>query len=273
MSERRGLESTRSGRRGRARAPSLGPALLEAVSHFVRILARCGAKGEDIVAAVRAAADRIPPAWAVQAEHAIREIDYAGHVLTIWFSEPGFLDGAGKPVSLPFEGGLRSVAALVRSADRRLNAREVLAYLLKSGAVRRQGQRYLPRARSVQLRGWQGPASFHAQRMLSHMLATLEHNVMLKRAARGWFQYAAENRRFPLRARAELDERVRRLGMELLSRLDAYMRRREVTAKPGEPTLRVGVGLHLWEGHRQSLRPRRTRRRPARSAKPPGGSR
>jgi hypothetical protein len=239
------------GRRRRAPLSSLNATSFEAVGLFVRILARCGASPHDIVHAVRAACGRIPEGWAVQGRKATREISDASHVLTVWFTELAYLGADGKPQPLPFEDGSKSVAALVRSVDPRLDAQEVLAYLLRSGAVRRQGRRYAPRGRTLLLRGARGPDYFRTLRVLSNVLGTLEHNVLPKRAVPGWFEYFAENPRFPTRARAELDQRVNRLGKELLARLDAYMRRREVTAKPGERTMRVGVGIHLWEDDRK----------------------
>lgn len=61
------------------------------------------------------------------------------------------------------------------------------------------------------------------------------------------FEFTAENPKFPVRARENLDRYVAALGQETLSRLDAYMRRREVARKPGERTMRVGIGMQKWE--------------------------
>jgi hypothetical protein len=261
----------RSAGRSRRRSPSsLSATSLDAVARFVRILGRCGATPQDIVRAVRAACRRIPARWAVRAADATREIGDAAHLLTVWFTEPSCLDAAGKPRPLPLEGTSTSVAALVRSVDRRLDAREVLAYLLRSGAVRRYGKRYVPRARMLLLRGTRGPDYFRTLRVLGNMLGTLEHNVLPKRAVRGWFEYFVENPRFPVQAREELDQRVNRFGKELLSRLDAYTRRREVTRKPGEPTLRVGVGMHFWEDERKPRGEGRGGHRAARRARKSG---
>jgi len=240
---------------GRVHPPSsLSPASVEAIGRFVRILARCGARPLDVVRGVRRAAAEIPASWAGRAQRVTREIEGAAHVLTVWFSETAYLDPFGKPRALPLEGGARSVATLVKSVDRRFDAREVLNYLVRNGAVRRHGRRYAPRARALLLRGAQGPDYFHTQRVLTNMLATLEHNIQLKRAARSWFEYFAENRQFPVSAREGLDKYVAMLGKEILSRLDLYMHRREVGRRPGERTIRVGIGMHLWEG--QPKRPR-----------------
>ncbi len=249
-----GHRAPRAGRGRKSRPSPLSGTSRDAVSRFVRILARCGAAPQDIVREVRTACRGIPKAWATQDPQSTREIGDAAHVLTIWFTELDYLDPFGKPRPLPLEGTRESVTSLVRSVDRRLDAREVLAYLLRGRAVWRRGTRYVPRARALLLRGAQGPSYFRALRVLANMLGTLEHNVLPKRRARGWFEYFAENPRFPVRARDELNARVHRLGKELLSRLDGYMRRCEVTRKPDEPSMRVGVGMHLWEDERTPRR-------------------
>ena len=140
-----------------------------------------------------------------------------------------------------------SVEALVRSVDRELDARQVLSHLLSSGAVRRAGKRYVPRKRMMLLRGTQGPGHFLTLHTLTIMLATLEHNVQASGPASAWFQYVAENPRYPVSRRKQLDKYVRDLGESVLPRVDVYMRRHETTRRPGEPTVRVGVGMYLWE--------------------------
>jgi Family of unknown function (DUF6502) len=252
------------GRRARRDSPASLPApLIEAIGRFVRILARCGATPAGIVRSVRSAAEAIPRHWVSRADRMTRYNEGAGHVLTAWFCETAYLDPFGKPRALPLEGPSSSVTALVRSVDPRSDAREVLTYLLHTGAVRRQGRRYVPRARAVFLRGTEGPDYVHTQVVLTNMLATLEHNIHLKRTVRGWFEYFAENRQFPQRSRDGLDRYVAKLGKEMLSRLDAYMHRREVNRRPGEPTVRVGIGMHLYEGQ-PAPSPVRARRRGSR---------
>ena len=255
----------------RRQASSLNSSSMEAVDRFVRILARCGSEPQDIVRVVNEACQRIPAAWQVKAREAPREIGDAAHVLTLWFTEPAYLDKRGEPVALPLRGASRSIAALVRRVDRRLDAREVLQYLLRTGGVRQKGTtRFMPRARGLLLRGAQGPDYFRTLRVLANMLRTLEHNVLPLRQVRGWFEYFAENPHFPASARAAFDGHVNRLGQEFLSRIDAYMRRREVKRRPGEPTVRLGVGMHLWEdaGTRRRRKDRRTHARVRRSLRP-----
>jgi hypothetical protein len=219
----------------------------------VRILARCGSMPRDIVRAVRHECQRIPAQWAVRARGTKRYISDAAHVLTVWFSEASYLDAEGRPRALPLQGGSMSVDTLVRSVDRELDARQVLTYLLRSGAVRREGRRYVPRKRMLLLPGSEAPGYFRTLRTLTTMLATLEHNVQNPGAASTWFEYVAQNPRYPVSRRKQLDKYVKGIGESVLPRLDIYMRRHETTRRPGEPTTRVGVGIYLWEDKAKSF--------------------
>lgn len=189
-------------RRKRLRSPkreSLSGVSQKVVSHFVRTLARCGSSPQEILNAVRIACAEVPVSWAVHARRAAREIADASHVLTVWFSDIDYLDGDGKPLPLPLAGRTRSIAALIRSINPHLEAREVLVYLVRHGAVDRRGSRYVPLARSLLLRGVQGPGYFRALRVLGNTLATLEHNVFCEDAAPSWFEYIARSRSFARR--------------------------------------------------------------------------
>ena len=226
---------------------ALSPASVEAIGRFVRILARCGGNPPDIAQAVRRASGEIPTSWTARASRITPEMEYAPHMLTRWFSEAAYLDPFGRPRPLPFEGASGSIAALVRGVDPRFDPRAVLAYLIRGGAIRRQGRRYVPRRWGLFIQGAGGPDYFHALRLLTNMLATLEHNLQVKPPNREWFAYVAENRQFPVREREALDKYVGRLGKDMMYRLDAYMHRRELNRRPGEPTMGVGVGVNLWE--------------------------
>jgi hypothetical protein len=252
-------------RRGGSRHSSLNEPARKALGHVVRILARCGSRPQDIVSGVLEECEQIPRHWAVQARraeaHRARgEISDPGHVLTVWFSEAAYLDAGGRPRPLPLKGASASVAALVRSVDRTLDPREVLTYLVRSGAVRRQGTRYVPRKRFLRLRGTQ--AYFHTLRTLNNMLETIQHNLHHKRAEPALFEYSVENARFPLSQLQQLHEYMKALGGKTLSQVDLHLRQRETMRHPGEPTIHVGLGFYVW---RDPVRPvsrgRRSRKR------------
>ena len=243
-----GTEKARTRARGAPRRLSLLSGLIRgAIDCFVRILARCGLTPEEIVAAARDACERIPASWAARARRLKREIPEAPHVLTVWFSDAAYLDADGKPRPLPLEGGSISVASLVRSVDREVDPREVLAYLVRSGAVRRKGKHYVPRMRGVLLRGVRGPDYFHTLHVLTNFLGTLEHNLRPRRTVPGRFERFVVNPHFPVSQLEPLYTFLERQGEEVLPRVDLYMHQREKMCQPGERTVRVGFGIYIFE--------------------------
>jgi len=235
-------------RRSRTRHPStLDSRALEAVQRFVRVLARYGCTPEDIAREVTNAVRQIPRSWASRAMAALCDPDDAGHVLTLWFSDPAYLDFRGNPRPLPFRGAGGSLEALARRVDRNLEAREVLKFLVRHGGLKRVGTRYVPRDRKIILRRAGGPLYFRNLRGLLGMLRTLEHNSQPKRRVPGWFEALAANPSFPVSARQAFEKRLGRLAWRFLYHIDADMHRRERERKPDEQTVRLGVGVYRFE--------------------------
>jgi hypothetical protein len=264
MSPSKGARSTRR-RQGLARghSSSIDSRALEAVGRFVRILARAGCTPEDIAREVGRACRQVPKSWAHKAMAALRELDDASHVLTLWFSDPAYLDPKGNPQPLPLRGAGGSLESLAHRVDRKLEVRAVLRYLSRGVTMHRIGRRYVPRDRVFSLRGAMRADRFHQVRNLLGMLRTLEHNGQLKRQAPGWFEFCAGNRNFPVSARQAFDERLRRLGTRFLYQIDADMHRRERARQASERTVRLGVGVYRFEdeGRPPNRVARRLRRR------------
>lgn len=243
---------------------------LEAVDRFARILARCGCSASDILEAFRDACERLPKRNPATPRKAQRELSNASHILTVWFSDALYLDRVGKPIWLPVRGAAPSLEALVKRVDPTLDVEDLVRYLRRTKALKRDGTRYAPRKRILSLRGAQGPEVFRNLRSLVGLLRTLEHNMQPKRATRSWFEYWAENPAFPSRARAAFDTRLDDLGMKFLHAIDTDMHRRELKRAPGERTVRMGVGVYRFEDEdsvepapavKEGRRVRRTRRR------------
>jgi hypothetical protein len=230
--------------KARSRPSSLSEPARQALGHVVRILAHCGSRPQDILSSVRDECEQIPRHWVAEARRAPGWIIEAAHVLTVWFGEAAYLDADGTPRPLSLARGSTSVATLVRSVDRKLDPREVLSYLVRSGAVRRKGARYVPRKRFLRLRGTQG--YFFTLRTLNNMLGTIQHNLQHKRTEPPRFEYSVENPRFPVSKLQQLNQYVKALGGETLTRVDLHLHQRATTRRPGEPTVRVGLGFYVW---------------------------
>jgi len=231
----------------RGRASTLDARAVEAVARFVRVLARCGCTPEDIGQEVVKACREIPASWATKAMAALRDMDDAAHVLTLWFSDPTYIDAGGRPRPLPLRGAGGSIEALAYRANPKLEPRALLRYLARRGALRRTGQRYVPKDRKLSLRNAGGPEHFRHLRGLVAILRTLEHNSQPKRRVPGWYEACAENPNFPVRAIPGFDRRLRKQADNQLRQFDTEMLQHERARKPREPTVRIGVGFYRFE--------------------------
>jgi hypothetical protein len=227
---------------------------IEAATRFVRVLARCGCAPKDIAREVLRACRKVPRSWAKNAIATVRGMDAAAHIVTLWYSEPAYLDSRGNPRPLPLRGPGASLESLLEQVDRKLDTQEVLRHLLRRQVLRRFGSRYLPRERLVSFRGTGAPYHSRSLRGLVSMLRTLEHNSEPERSTPGWFEVIAVNPRFPMSSRAAFDERLRRLGMRWLVQIDADMHRRERSRRKGERTVPLGVGIYRFEESPLTLR-------------------
>ena len=245
--------TSRTGRReprqskGDSANDSLDAIVDEAMERFVRVLVRRGASQRTIQRAFRRAWLRVPKDAAEHNRSASRELIDVGHVLTLWFGDPFYVDARGDPLPLPLRGPAPSLASLVQHVDPRLNVTQVLKCLIRADAVRRSGSRYSPRSRAVAFRGTGAPLHARNLRALLGLLRTLEHNLGPKDKHPAWFEYVADNPRFPVGAREPFDARLRQDAMTFLLNQDSQMLNHERKTKPGEPTVRMGVGVFRFE--------------------------
>jgi len=221
----------------------LEPQARQAVHRFIRVLARCGCDPRALEREVAEACRRIPLSWLSRAD--LKDSLDPGHVMTLWFSDPAYLDSRGDPRALPLRGAPVSIEALAQRIDPNLDVRYVLRYLEHGGALRRSKGRYLPKDRVLIFRGRERMTPF--LRGLFGLLRTLEHNSGRKGHSPGWLELISGNPRFPVSAVRSFEERLRVLVNRLLLKLDADMHRCERSARKGEPTVRIGVGIYQFE--------------------------
>lgn len=248
------------------REDSIDALAAEVVERVVRVLVRRGVSRGTIERSLSRAWRRIPKSAYASGVGTQRELIDISHVLTVWFVDPLYVDADGEPLRLSVAGPAPSLATLVQHVDPKLDVRLVLKYLLKFAAVRRVGSRYAPRSRALALRGTGAPTHAHSLRGLSGFLRTLEHNVEPESQAPTWFERFAENPRFPVSARGKIDAALYAEAMKLLRDFDSRMLTEERKAKPGEPTVRIGIGIYRYEEESpavagKSTQGRRKRRR------------
>lgn len=246
MKRRAARYESRQSKSGPANDP-LDATVDEAMERFVRVLVRRGVSQRTIQRAFRRAWLHVPRDAAEHNRRASRELIDVGHVLTLWFGDPFYVDARGDPLRLPLRGPAPSLASLVQHVDPTLDVTQVLKCLIRADAVRRIGSRYAPRSRAVAFRGTGAPLHARNLRALLGLLRTIEHNLEPKDRVPPWFEYVAENPRFPVSAREPFDVGLREDAMTFLRNQDSRMLNHERKAKPGEPTVRMGVGVFRFE--------------------------
>lgn len=246
MKRRAARYESRQSKSGPANDP-LDATVDEAMERFVRVLVRRGVSQPTIQRAFRRAWLHVPRDAAEHNRRASRELIDVGHVLTLWFGDPFYVDARGDPLRLPLRGPAPSLASLVQHVDPTLDVTQVLKCLIRADAVRRIGSRYAPRSRAVAFRGTGAPLHARNLRALLGLLRTIEHNLEPKDRVPPWFEYVAENPRFPVSAREPFDVGLREDAMTFLRNQDSRMLNHERKAKPGEPTVRMGVGVFRFE--------------------------
>jgi hypothetical protein len=227
---------------GQSRAGRMEPSAREAVRRFVRVLARSGCPPEAIQAEVLKTCRGVPKSWA-NAEGR-RRADDAAHVMTLWFSDPAFVDAGGAPRAMPVRGGHLSIEGLVRQVDPNLDVRQVLRFLQSARALKRVGVRYAPRGRVLIVPG----ADYMNLTLggLFGLLQTIEHNRWGGRSRGRRLQVYSFNPRVPVSAVAGFEKRLRPLAERLLVQADAGMHLSELGRKKGERTVRMGVGVYQF---------------------------
>lgn len=236
--------------RPKARGPKVPPldtTAYEAIERFARIMIRCGFRANAVaeafglaLASTQGEITQVPPATD-------RELVEASHLVTLWCSTPDYRDEFGMPIPLPARGPRRSLGALARRVSRSIDVEEMLRYLVRTRTVRKVGQRYVLHRRWVMLRGISGSAHSRSIRGLNGMLRTLEHNLLAQSDTESWFEFTAENPRFPVSQLEAFDKLVRRTGLGSLRKLDLFMQQCEAARRPTEPTVWLGVGMHLFQ--------------------------
>lgn len=242
-------EAKRSSLNRRTHSPerSLDAPGRRVIEQFANVLRRCGYDPAEIVEAVQSATQAQSPGRARAPHTEAPEYRDAPHIMTVWHAEPAYTDRRGRPLPLRLRGPAPSFESLVRRVSRSRRVQDVLQYLLRAGAVQKVGGRYVARMPWVSLRGMRKETSARNLRGLRGMLSNYEHNLLPRDQVDSWFEYTADNDRFPVSQEGALADFLLRDCMASLRRVDAFMLLCEQERKPGEPTMHVGFGMYRYQ--------------------------
>lgn len=225
-----------------AMSATIDRATREALHRFVRILAQRGCPAAVIQEEVTAACRGIARSGVSDASPE-RRLEDSAHVLTLWFSDPVYTGPEGSPRPLRLSGPAPSLESLIHRVDPQLKVGHVLESMLKGGALRRVGARFVPRRRALIFRDAESMRDTLGG--LFGLLKTLEHNR--------WgppenprLEVYSFNRNVPLSAVPELERKMRPMAERMISRSDTTMHESESERKRGERTVHMGIGVYQW---------------------------
>lgn len=171
----------------------------------------------------------------------------AERVLTAWSRDPIFLNPDGSPAPLPLQGEPRSFTTLVRRYSGDMPVRAVLDEALRVGAVAWLGGEihlaergaYIPKHGEIEKLAILGAD-------VAGMVRTIEHN--LERGADDpRYQRRVLYDDFPASQVAAFRAVSASQAQALLESLDRWLAEHEQFGQPGEPTVRLGMGLFYFE--------------------------
>lgn len=165
------------------------------------------------------------------------------HVITLWHTDPRYLDSNGQPIALALRGRGPSLSELIRRVLPSADPEVITRSLLVSKGISRTGQLYRPNGRIFLYP--RNDRHLHGLNMLLSMLRTVERNLSGEKHA-VLFNRAAMNPSFPVVKLPLLHARMDVRGNEFLHILDDWMSR-EAKKTSGGKRIRLGVGLFAFE--------------------------
>lgn len=167
-------------------------------------------------------------------------------IMTLWHEDPQYRDASHQPSRLKLRARGPCLAQLIRRASGHGDVRLIATALLQSGAVERRGPWYTPARRFVSFKDQPPAALAHTLMSARALLGTIEHNLHTRDPREARLERLAFNSHIPVAALPTVHRYMKREGDNLLSRIDAYLKRWEVPAG-SEPTVLVGFAAFAFE--------------------------
>jgi len=169
------------------------------------------------------------------------------HVLSIWHTDPTFVDATGRPRPLRLKGRSPSFEVLAKAASSSAPADEILKKLLIAGAVDIDAKgRVRALRREFLSNRWDEFGLWSWEQTVRRLLETLEFNYTVPGLGR--FERSARSERIPARLLPVFNRWARQHGEEFLRMADDWLTQHEgqVEDTRAEDTVTTGLGVYLF---------------------------
>ena len=175
-----------------------------------------------------------------------QDLDDLAHVLSVWHTDPTYVDPEGGPCPLRRSGPAPSFESLVALAVPGSTAEHVLEQLirLEGVSVDEDGQICAMR-RELLVRTWDETGLSNWQQSVRRYLDTLEFNYSVPEQGR--FERASHSERLPVELLPVFNRWVREQGTDFVQIVDDWLTRHETSdAADPDNLVRAGVGVYLF---------------------------
>lgn len=226
----------------RSRAP-LDPVARNTLRLLALTLRRAGYSAQDLASQFEQFVVNAPQPLSAAGSHTERDFHDTGHVLTLWSSDPDYVDEDGLPRAIPARGPAPSVEALLERARPNWSLEKALELFLRTGTLERTGRKLIPADDLVIHSPASKTLSTHHVLVLNQLLRNFEFNSKRKRGDSRWLQRVAECPDFPANQLSTLLSRFAQDAARFMKSYDQRMARMARRADPHEPRVRPALNL------------------------------
>jgi hypothetical protein len=174
-------------------------------------------------------------------------------VLSIWHTDPNFLDSKNRPKRISFEAAGPSFRMLVDRVGGDIPPRAMLNELLRAGSVVEEGGKLLAISRSYIPEPNDPQAILVAGEAMRDLASTIYHNLGCVDPETRFLERRAYSARIPRAQRARFRKFSRERGELFLRDLNAWLAERETASvheeaeEPNGQAPRIGVGVYFFD--------------------------
>jgi len=177
-------------------------------------------------------------------------------VLSIWHTDPQYVDKRHKPKRIRFDGVGPTFCDLVARVGGDIPPRAMLIELLRAGSVVEEGEKLRVVSRSYIPEPDDPQAILVAGGAIRDLVSTIQHNLGCENPEERLFERRVYSARVPKTHRYRFKKLARERGQLLLEDLNSWLSERELekmeSGADGEEVSRIGVGIYFFD-HMTSL--------------------
>lgn len=239
---------------------------------IVAFMAKTGMSSADIEQAFRSCIETLTDTRDASKTSSVRRSNLpigcdtvAGAVLRAWHRESKYIDESASPVPLHLHRGGKSLASLIHSQDRKVDASSLIEEMKRTGLIKKvRDGRYLPTANAATIRQLHPLAVDHVAKTVMRLVETVNRNTHANFKKMPLIERYAHVPDLDSREAQAFADFTRQQGAACLEAIEDWLesRRKNAPRISGNRAASVSAGMHVFAyvGEHDSVKARRTNR-------------